>query len=88
MIIPIAVTKGGVTRTVGTAYIEPVGDDFSVEFYLLPGASLSDQAKTDIEKQLKLFARKKDSEGIFDLRKRDSEERGSHEEPVREQPAG
>lgn len=59
MIIPVAVTRNGKTETVGAASVDPVGDDFAVAFYLLPGANLTTQAKEDIARELKKFARRK-----------------------------
>jgi hypothetical protein len=57
MIIPITISKKGEVIPIGSASVEPVGDDFAVQYFLNAGYSFSDEAEADMSKQLKKLAR-------------------------------
>lgn len=59
MIVPIVNKIKGEDQTIGTASVQPDGDDYSVEFYLKPGYSLAEQVANEMTKQLKRLARQR-----------------------------
>lgn len=67
MIIPITIASKNETKEIGTARVIPVGDDFSVELYLKPEFSFTDEVKADLVKELKKIARKRQADSIKHL---------------------
>jgi hypothetical protein len=67
MIIPITSSLSGEQKVLGTARVEPEGNDFSVEFYLKPNITITDEVRTSLEKELKVIARRQRDDSLKNL---------------------
>lgn len=67
MIVPITSSLSGEVTTIGTAQVEPSGDDFIVEFYLKPHVTMTDEVRVALVKELKALARKQREDSVRNL---------------------